>query len=65
MDMKREILGVAMTAPRYLLAEQMAKRVEQKKSIVAPMLLFIGADLADGAIMRRIGGARRHLSGVY
>lgn len=65
MDAKREVLGLAMTLPRYFLAEEMARRVEHGKSIVAPMLMFVGADLADGAIMRHTGGARRRHSGVY
>lgn len=69
MNVGRELLGATVTIPRYALAGEMARRVEQQESILVPMLLFVATDLADGMAMRRIGGGeetplRRVLDGI-
>ncbi|MBP9852510.1 hypothetical protein KBC77_00835 [Candidatus Saccharibacteria bacterium] len=61
MSYEHELLGLAITTPRYLLAMEMAERVKKQESILLPMSMFIAADVADGMIMRHIGGGAKRL----
>ncbi|HEY1085362.1 MAG TPA: hypothetical protein VGE34_01385 [Candidatus Saccharimonadales bacterium] len=47
-----EIPGLALTAARYQLAENMADKIRNNEPIGLGMIGFIAADIADGAILR-------------
>jgi len=49
----RELPGIALTSARYALAEKMARNIEKDKPIASLMTVFVAADLADGAILRK------------
>ena len=66
-EIAREIPGVALTGARYLLAENMARRVKQGKPIYGHMATFVVADVLDGAILRKFNAdtpLRRVADGV-
>lgn len=63
----REIPGIALTAGRYLLAERIAKRVEEEKPIVIDMAALVIADILDGVILRKFNAdtpVRRIADGI-
>jgi hypothetical protein len=50
-----EGLGIALTGARYLLAERVARRVRDDKSIVLDMAVLVAADIFDGVLLRKLG----------
>lgn len=63
----RELPGIVLTTSRYGLAEQMARRVRDKKTIGLSMAAFIAADVLDGVLLRQFdadGPVRRVADGV-
>lgn len=63
----KEIPGLVLTGARYLLAENMARRVEKGKPIYGQMAAFVIADILDGAILRKFNAdtpIRRVADGV-
>lgn len=59
-----ELFGVGLTASRLLLASKIANNVKNDQPIGAAMALFIAADIADGIIVRRLGGAKSRPHGA-
>lgn len=51
--MIEEAPGLALTSARYLLAENMARKIHNSRPFLADMALFIASDIADGAILRQ------------
>ena len=63
----REIPGFLLTAARYGMAEQTAKKVQADEPIAADLAVFVAADIADGAILREFNldtPARRLADGI-
>lgn len=53
MAMLRELPGLAITLPRYLIAEDMARKVQRNEPILAELTGFIAADILDGVVLRQ------------
>ncbi|HUC96200.1 MAG TPA: hypothetical protein VMR16_00860, partial [Candidatus Saccharimonadales bacterium] len=47
-----EVVAIAGTAARYMLAENIARRVEKDKPIGLAMGAFVTSDILDGMILR-------------
>ncbi len=47
-------LAYSLTAARLFIAYNMAKRVEAGRNITLPMAAFVGADIMDGVIARKL-----------
>ncbi len=52
-ELLQELPGIALTAARYGMAENMAVKIHDNEPVGVDMAGFIAADIADGAIMRR------------
>lgn len=66
-QLSKEIPGLVLTGARYLLAENMAHRVKERKPIYAQMATFVIADILDGVILRKFNAdtpLRRVADGV-
>ncbi len=51
--MINELPGIALTAVRYGLAENMSNKIEAGEPITADMAVLIAADIADGVVLRQ------------
>ncbi|HCR55448.1 TPA: hypothetical protein DIV49_00595 [Candidatus Saccharibacteria bacterium] len=51
-NLLREVPGLALTGARYLLAENIARRVQNDQPIGVRLAAFIAYDILDGAILR-------------
>jgi phosphatidylglycerophosphate synthase len=63
----KEIPGIALTAGRYLLADRVARRVEEDKPIALDMAVLMIADVLDGVLLRKFNAdtpVRRIADGV-
>jgi len=63
----KEAVGIALTASRYGLAENMARRIKSEKPIILAMAALITADVLDGVVLRKFDcdtSARRVADGV-
>jgi hypothetical protein len=67
LEILKSLPGIALTVPRLMLADRIARRVESGADITTDMLLFVAWDILDGAVLRQVGlddRPRRVLDGV-
>ncbi|HMS92877.1 MAG TPA: hypothetical protein PKD28_00680 [Candidatus Saccharibacteria bacterium] len=58
-EIAKQAFGVGLTAARLGMAERMARRVRDDKSIDGDMAAFVAADILDGAILRKFDADTR------